>query len=358
MVNEIKQFPKKINNRSEGVDEEEFISILKLIVPGTNLRAALNGAQKVGKGALIVIENDDIFDLIDGGFRINTKFTPQKLIELAKMDGAIILSGDLKKINYANVLLTPDNRIKTSETGTRHKAAERTAKQAKTLAIAISERKNEMTLYYKGIRYPLVDTEDLLRKTSERLQLLEKQRELFDKSSEKLTKMDLKSYFNLNQAIPVIQKGRLIQKITSDLKRYSAELGKEGTLLRIRLKEIISGVEKETELILRDYAKNFAQAKLILNELSYDEILDENIICQILGYENPNINEESIPGWHLLMKTSIGEQEAEILIDEIKTWKKILESNIEELSKILGDERANTLKDDIKKMNLSYNIEK
>ncbi len=358
MIEKSRNNTQKINpeNRLTKISKEEFISVIKLITPGTNLRAALNGAQKIGNGALIVIENEEVLNLIDGGFKIDTPFTAQKLIELTKMDGAIVISKDLKKINYANVLLTPDSEIKTNETGTRHKAAERTAKQAKTIAVAISERKKEVTLYYKNLRHPIINTEYLLRKTNERLQLLEKQRELFDNLSKRLTKMDLKSYFNLNQAIPVVQKGKLIQKSTSDLRKYSSELGREGTLLKIRLKEIITGIEKEIELVLKDYAKDPIFARNMLEKLTYDEILNENKICKILGYEKPNINKESVQGWHLLMKTSISENEAKRLIECIGSWKKISTSNGEKLKEILGEEKAMAFKDDLKKINISYNL--
>jgi diadenylate cyclase len=262
----------------------------------------------------------------------------------------------LKKINQANVLLTPSGKIKTNETGTRHKAAERTAKQAGTLAVAISERKNEITLFYKNIRYPLINTDELLRKANEHLQMLEKQRELFDSNSERLTKMDLKNFFNLSQAIQVIQKGKLIQKISSDLKKYSIELGREGTLLRIRLKEIILGVEKETDLIVRDYAKlDTDQTKLVLSALSYDEILDENVICQVLGYENPNAN-DFIPGWHILMKTSLSEEEIEMIVKKAENWKRISNADEPFFHDIIGEEKAKALKEDIRKMKISYNI--
>ena len=358
METKVREIQKKITekNGEGGATEEEFLSVLKSIVPGTTFRAALDGALKVGKGALVVIDNGNTFGLFEGGFRINTNFTPQKLMELTKMDGAIILSNDAKKISYANVLLTPNSKIKTNETGTRHKAAERTAKQASTLAIAISERRSVITIYYKDIRYALIPTDELLRKTNEHLQLLEKQRELFDNYSEKLVKMDLKNYFNLNQAIQVIQKGRLIEKIAGDLRRYSIELGKEGTLLRIRLKEILSGVEKETDLIIRDYAKlDLEQTKLILNALNYEEIIDENVICQLLGYENPNIN-DSIKGWHILMRTSLSEKETESVIGKGENWEKIANADDKFFIDVLGEENAKTLYEDIEKMKLSFNI--
>ncbi len=354
----IKEIQRKITEKNEnkGATEEEFLSILKLIVPGTNLRSAIDGALRVGKGALIILDNENTAGLYDGGFRINTNFTPQKLIELTKMDGAIVLSKDAKKINYANVLLTPDSKIKTNETGTRHKAAERTAKQAETLAIAISERKNEITIYYKDIRYHLILTDELLRKANEHLQLLEKQRDLFDNYSEKLIKLDLKNYFNLNPAIQVIQKGKLIQKIAADLRRYSIELGKEGTLLRIRLKEILSGIEKETDLIIKDYAKlDIDQTKLIINALSYEEILDEDVICQVLGYANPNEN-GSILGWHILMKTSLSESEVDLVVKKAESWKKVMNADEQFFYDVLGEEKSRALREDLRKMKISFNL--
>src|SRR3989338_11188683 len=196
-----KIIPSNKEGNNSKVSEEEFFNVLKMIAPGTNLRAALEGALKGGRGAMIVIDNESLFPLIDGGFRVNCRFTPQKVAELAKMDGAIVLSRDAKRIDYANVLLTPDSKIKTSETGTRHKAAERTAKQVSGLVIAISEKKHDITLYYKNIRYPIKPTEDIRRKVNENIQLLEKQRELFDSYIDKLNKLELRNYHNIEQAI-------------------------------------------------------------------------------------------------------------------------------------------------------------
>jgi len=126
--------------------KEEFLSVLKLVSPGKSLRTAIDSIVDARKGGLIVVENSMVEGIIDGGFRVKTKFTPQKLLELAKMDGAIILSKDLRKILSANVTLIPTSKIPTQETGTRHKAAERTAKMTGTLTIAISERKNQIQI--------------------------------------------------------------------------------------------------------------------------------------------------------------------------------------------------------------------
>src|SRR3989338_4523325 len=251
---------------------EELFSVLRLIAPGTHIRAGINGILNAGKGAIIVVSNSYVQPLLDGGFRLNSKFSSQKLIELSKMDGAIILSKDMKRIVSANVLLSPSNSIKTNETGTRHKAAERVARQASTLVIAISERRKEITLYYNNLRYPLMDSGELLRKANEHIQMLEKQRELFDKSLEKLNHFELRNHPSLNEAVKVIQKGRLVQKIASDLNRYIIELGKEGTLLKMRLKEITTDVIKEWEFVIKDYTKlDLKKSKTLIEGLSYED---------------------------------------------------------------------------------------
>jgi len=351
-----KEIQEKIVQEKIGkVSEEEFSSILKIVAPGTNLRTALDGVLRAHKGAIIAIENENLFSLLDGGFRLNTKFTAQKLVELSKMDGAIVLSKDMKKINYANVLLTPDSKITTFETGTRHKAAERTAKQANTLVIAISERKHEINLFYKNRKYSLTNTDELLRKANEQIQILEKQRELFDNNIEKLNIIELRNYPSLNQAILVVQKGYLIQKISENLKKITIELGKEGTLLKIRLKELIKDVEYETDLIIKDYTQvNLKRSKTLLDDLPYDEILDNDRILEVLGYDKMNPQSVPIKGWRILGKTSLHESEIAQIVNEAGSLGRSLHSNIEFYKKILGYDKAQTLKEELNKIKLNH----
>ncbi len=346
--------PSKTNgNNNAKVTEEEFFSVLKMIAPGTNLRGAIELALKGGKGALMVIDNDDLLPLIDGGFRVNCRFTPQRVAELAKMDGAIVLSKDVKRIDYANVLLTPDSKIKTSETGTRHKAAERTAKQTKGITIAISEKKHDINLYYRNIKYPVKSTEDIRRKVNENIQMLEKQRELFDSYLDKLNKLELRNYHNVEQAVLVIQKGRLIQKIAEDLKRFIVELGSEGPLLKTRLKEIISGIDKETSLVIKDYTNlDVKRTRNLLETLSYDEILDEEKILNSLAYETLS-ERKLIPGWRILSKTLLPEQDIAKLIKAKGSLGGILHSSAKAYFEVIGEEKANLLKEEIEKIKLN-----
>lgn len=333
--------------------EEEFLYALKMVAPGTGLRTALDGALKTGKGALIAIENETLLQIIDGGFRVNCRFTPQRLVELTKMDGAIILSKDLKRINHANVLLTPDSKIKSSETGTRHKAAERTAKQISGLVIAISERKNEVTMFYKNIKYSLKNTEQVLRKVNEHIQLIEKQRELFEKNIEKLNRIELRNYPSLHQAIIVIQKGRMIQKIEHDIKRYLVELGNEGSLLKTRLKEITSGIEKETSMVIKDYTKlDLKKSKTLLESLTYDEILEQENLLRVLAYENA-IQTSPIKGWRILSRTSLNEAEIAQIIKASGSLGKVLHSKEINYSTIIGQEKADIVRSELEKIKLN-----
>lgn len=336
----------------EKISEEEWTSTLKMLAPGTNLRSALDGALKAGKGALIVVENEQLLPLMDGGFRVNCRFTPQRVVELTKMDGAIVLSKDLKRISYANVLLTPESSIKSSETGTRHKAAERTSKQIGSLVIAISERKHEINVFYKNLKYHLRPTDELLRKANVTIQLLEKQRELFDKHVDKLNKLELRNFQSLSSAVQVIQRGRMIQKITSDLKKQIIELGNEGLFLRTRTKELLQEVEKETDLVIKDYTKlDLRKSRVLLESLSYDELLEPENIRRVLAYED-KIDSGNIKGWRILSKTSLPEADIALLVRELGSLGKVVHSNPSAYSFLIGEPQAQKFKEEIDRIKL------
>ena len=341
---------KILKESNEKATKEDFLNILRQISPGTNMRAALVGVVSSKRGALIVVGNDFVDQLTDGGFKINCRFTPQRLIELAKMDGAIILSKDLKRITHANILLTPDIKIKTKETGTRHKAAERTAKQIGTVAMAVSERKNEINIYYKNLKYPLRSTSEVLRRAAETLHILEKQRELFDENLVQLNFSEVYDDLDLRQACKVIQKGKAIQKILKSQEKTLIELGNEGGALRLRIKELIKDVEKETDLVIKDYTKlNLKKTKNILESLTYDELIDsENIITALAREESDKI--ENIKGWRILSKTKMEERKIATLLKEFKNLKKILSLDGGQFNDLLGEHKAKTFYKAIEKL--------
>ena len=156
-------------------EEAVITEVLKMIAPGTPIRDGLENILKAKTGALIVIgDTKEVLELVDGGFQLDVEYTSSRLYELAKMDGAIVLSSDLKKILYANTQIIPSSSIITTETGTRHRTAERTAKQTGALVISISQRRSIITIFKGNYRYVLEDTAKVISKANQALQTVEK----------------------------------------------------------------------------------------------------------------------------------------------------------------------------------------
>jgi len=347
MEDEKKEIQVRLVDGKSELKKEEITDILKNIAPGTLLRTGIEGVQKAKTGGLIVIYNDFVENLFEGGFKINARFTPQRLIELGKMDGAIILTKDMKKILFANVLLTPNNSIPSNETGTRHKAAERTAKQANTMVIAVSQRRDEIALFYKNIKYVLRDTNEIIRRATSVLQILEKHKEVFEKNKAELDDEELKVKPKISKALLVVQRGMIVLKLSETLKGYIIELGAEGTIVKARQKELLQRVEKDVDEVIKDYSKlGFAKSKKILSTLSYDELLEIENIRQCLGISEDS--DTTPKGHRVLEKTGIGEKDIGILIKNFKNLNSILEAKKEELIPLFGEERTNEILEKIK----------
>ena len=236
-------------------DYEILKDILKKLSPGTALRDGLENVLASKTGALIVFgNNEDVKTMSDGGFFINEDFLPAKLYELAKMDGAIILSEDAKKILYANIHLNPDFSIETSETGIRHRTAERVAKQTDLLVISISQRRDLITLYKNSIKYVLPDTSQLVNKANQAIQTIEKYRKAFESSVELLNTLELEDLVSLNDVCLAIQHGELVAEMGREIDRYISELGDEGYIIYSHLEQLIGDLDEELKNIVRDYS--------------------------------------------------------------------------------------------------------
>ncbi len=314
--------------------EKDFLELLKIISPGTSIRSALDDLLNARMGALFVFENESVKNVMERGFKINSKFSPQKLVELSKMDGAIILSNDGKKILYANTLLHPSIEVTTKETGTRHKAAERTAKQTHALVIAVSERKNKITVYSGEMRYELKESSEILRRASETLQVLEKQREIFDFLLSNLNILEVGGLVTINDVCNVLQRLEIIKRISNIVKRYLIELGKEGIVISMRLKELISNLNKEEETILRDYFDTrYMNASDILEKMNFDFLLESSNLSRMLFEEL--YDKQIFPkGFRLLSRTKLLERHVTLLVHKFDNLNGVLSAKKEELLEI------------------------
>ena len=346
--------------------EDNITEILKLIAPGTPIRDGLENILRARTGALLLItDNSDVLkEVVDGGFTINEDYTSSKLYELAKMDGAIVLSGDLKKILYANAQLIPSHEITTLETGTRHRTAERTAKQTGELVISISQRRSIITVFKGNDRYILEDTDSVLSKANQAIQTLEKYKKVFDNKLNILNEYEFNDIVTLQNVIVAIQRAEMVMKIVEEIQRQIYELGNDGRLVKMQLDELIGGLEKEENLIIKDYIvpgkgrNKRTPEKVIesLENLSYEDLSKEAVIAKLLGYETfDNYDEVGVytKGYRILNKIPrMPSNIVENLVDSFKSFQHILAADIESLDEVdgIGEVRAKNIKQSLKRM--------
>lgn len=330
--------------------EKTFLDFLKLVSPGTSLRTVIDDILRSDLGAMIVFDSPALQtqNMFEGGFRINSIFTSQKLFELCKMDGAIILSQDHKRILHANVIMNPDTTIRSVETGTRHKAAERTAKQAHTFVIAISERRKKTTLYHSSTRYYLKSTGKLLRDISSNLQILEKQKEILTEHLANLNILEMSEMVSVGDACKVIQRSEMILKISEFLKRNFTELGKEGGIMHMRYKEILRGIEKSENEVIRDYANlPLKRAKTLLENLTFEGLMDIESIARLVLEKH--LEEIISPkGYRFLSHLTLSNKEISQIIrthenidNILKTKPSVLEPILKNRSQGISEEMRN-----------------
>ncbi len=196
--------------------------------------------MKAKTGALIIAgDSKEILNIVDGGFYINQENTPSRLYELAKMDGAIVLSSDLKRILYANAQILPNYNIPTRETGTRHRTAERTAKQTNELVISISQRRNIITIFKGNFRYVLEETSRVISRANQALQILEKYKKLLDSKINLLTEYEFLGSVHLEMVLDCIESAEQVMRLKDEVEMTISELGDDGTLIKMQLEEII-----------------------------------------------------------------------------------------------------------------------
>ena len=347
-------------------EEELLLESLKRIAPGTDLRTGIEYMLQAKTGALIVVgDSEQVLKLVDGGFYIGCSFTPAKFYELAKMDGAIILSQNADRILYANTHLYPNPMIKTSETGTRHRTAERVAKQTKSLVISISQKRDVVTIYLDEAKYLLEEPRIVLSKANQALQTLSKYKEGLDNLMVNLTVRELEDMVTLFDVVSVLQRSGIVQKTEKEVRKYISELGSDGRLLNMQVEELMANISDESIKVIEDYInidENIkpADIKARINNLGEDALLDLDSIAKILGYKaEGNLREFSVQPRGIRVISEIKrfpEQLLKNLVGKFGNLKNIINASIEEISEIqgMGKVRASLLFDRLKKFSEYY----
>lgn len=341
--------------------EERFLKTLRILAPGTPLREGLENVLRARTGGLIVLgDTPEVMKLCEGGFRIDTDATPANLYELSKMDGAIILTSDARKIVYVNVQLVPDPTVPSFETGIRHRTAERVARQTGELVIAISQRRNIISLYRGPIKYILRDISVILNKANQAIQTLEKYKAVLDRASVSLSALEFEDLVTLFDVCGVLQRAEMVGRIIKEIERYISELGSEGRLISMQLDELRTNVDEEGLAIVRDYlvpsdGLTPEQTRARLTALSNDDLLDLQVVAQQLGYgANANLDLSVSPrGVRILQRIPrLPSAVVDNLVDHFGALQRILAATIDQLDDVegIGEVRARAIKDGLRRL--------
>ncbi len=338
--------------------EEKLWTFLRIVSPGASLGQGLKIILQAKTGGLIVIgDTEKVLSVVEGGFKVDCYLTPAALAELAKMDGAIILSRDAKRILYANTQLVPDYLISTSERGTRHRAAERMAKQIDCPVVAVSQSRHVITLYQGETKYVLGSVAELINRSNQALQTLEKYRAAFNEVSTELDVLEFQDEMRLIDAIRAIQRGEMIRRIKEEIERYIIELGGEGRLTEMQLKEIVGNTLNEIRQILRDYVKrDYEKVSLELEAISTEKLLEAEGIMRILGYgtKPENLDLSVFPkGYRILFKVPhLSTSVVENVVAALGDLPNIMNSTVLELTGVneVGEWRAGSIKRELERL--------
>lgn len=340
-------------------DDAKIKEILKIMSPGTDLREGLENILRAKTGGLIVIgDTEDVNKIVDGGFTINSEYSPAYIYELAKMDGAIVLSEDLKRIICANTQLVPEHNLTTYETGTRHRTANRVAKQTDKIVIAISQRRNIITIYKGDLKYVLQESSVILARANQAIQTLDKYVNVLDRVINNLNILEFQDLTTIFDVVTAIQRTEMVMRIVDEIERYIVELGNEGRLISMQLYESIKFIERDGILLIRDYYKgnlNYNEVYEELQKLNSKELTDLDTIAKIMGYGGMSLEDSLISpkGYRILYKLQrIPTGVIENLVKHFKKLKYVIEADTLQLDKVdgIGETRANLIRNGLKRI--------
>jgi diadenylate cyclase len=352
--------------------EDVLRSVLAAMAPGTQLRDGLERILRGNTGGLIVLGFDrTVESLSTGGFELDVEFSATRLRELSKMDGAVVLSTDGTRIQRANVHLVPDPTIFTDEQGTRHRTAERVAKQTGYPVISVSQSMRIIALYIQGRRYVLDDSAAILSRANQALATLERYKLRLDEVAGTLSALEIEDLVTVRDAVAVSQRLEMVLRISEEIGGYVVELGTDGRLLSLQLEELMAGVEQERELIVRDYlpsgGRRARTPDTVLAELSAvnaTDLLDMTVLARVMGYPGgADVLETPVNprGYRLLAKVPrLPRLVVDRLVDHFGSLQKLLAATIDDLQAVdgVGETRARSVREGLSRLAESSILER
>jgi diadenylate cyclase len=359
-------------NSDKNSTDARMRATLAAVAPGTELREGLERILRGRTGALLVLGQDKVVDSIStGGFEIEVPFTATGLRELSKMDGAIILDRDMSRMLRAAVHLMPDPSIHTEETGTRHRTADRVARQTGFPVISVSQSMHIIALYVDDQRYVLEDSGAILSRANQALATLERYKLRLDEVSGTLSALEIEDLVTVRDVAAVAQRLEMVRRIATEIDGYVVELGTDGRLLTLQLNELVAGVAGERELVVRDYlppatgrkAKTADDVLLELDAVSPTDLLDIGQVARALQLGGAEQLDAAVTprGYRLLAKVPrLPGAVIDRLIEHFGHLQKLLAASIDDLQTVdgVGENRARTVREGLSRLAESSILER
>ncbi|HEX7167087.1 MAG TPA: DNA integrity scanning diadenylate cyclase DisA [Acidimicrobiales bacterium] len=339
-----------------------LMDALATVAPGQALREGIDRILQANMGALIVVgDGPEVLAICSGGFLMDAEFTPQRMSELAKMDGAIILAPDASRIARANVHLVPNPNVPTAETGTRHRTAERVARSIDVPVISVSEELSLIAVYRADQKHVLEPIPRLLARANQGLQTLERYKARLDTVSAALSALEVEDLVTLRDVVTVLQRAEMVRRIAEELDGYIVELGVDGRLVLLQLEELMGGVDDDRRLVIKDYMRDdpewrLDQAMESLSNFTTEDLLDLKTVAGVLGLatEIQEIDASVQPrGFRLLSKIPrLPDAVVDRIVAHFGTLQKILRATTEDLDDVegVGEARARAIKDGLARL--------
>ncbi|GLW09076.1 DNA integrity scanning protein DisA [Microtetraspora sp. NBRC 13810] len=354
-----------------GLDEGRRATLAE-VAPGTDLRDGLERILRGHTGGLIVLGYDGtVEELCSGGFELDIEFSATRLRELAKMDGAIVLRRDDHRIVRAAVHLVPDPSVKTDESGTRHRTAQRVARQTGFPVISISKSMRIIAIYLDGVRYVLEESAAILSKANQALATLERYKLRLDEVSGTLSALEIEDLVTVRDVAVVAQRLEMVRRIAGEIEGYVVELGTDGRLLTLQLDELVAGVEPDRELIVRDYlpagavrrGRKPAEALHDLDEMSPGDLLDLSVVAHVLGFSGADALDAPVSprGYRLLAKVPrLPGTVVDRLVGHFGGLQKLLAASTDDLQEVggVGEARARSVREGLSRLAESSILER
>ena len=323
-----------------------MLDALAIVAPGQPLREGLDRILKASMGALIVVgDGPEVLNICSGGFLLDAAFSPQRLSELAKTDGAIILASDASRIARANVHLVPNPNVPTTETGTRHRTAERVARSIGVPVISVSEDMAVLTMYMHDVKHQLDTIPSILSRCNQALQTLERYRNRLTEVSGSLSALEIEDLVAVRDVVVLLQRTEIVMRVAEEIERYLVELGTDGRLVRLQLNELMAGIEDDRRQVVLDYfqpdaAWDLEQAMATLSDLETDQLLDVEGVAEALHLSGGTTDLSGTlqpRGYRVLARVPRLPDELVVrLVDHFGTLEKLMRATVDDMAAVDG----------------------